>query len=273
MATVNANGIELYYEVHGAGEPLLLIMGLGGTAATWDPQIPAFSREYQVIAFDNRGSGRSEMPAHPYSVHLMADDTAALMDELGIQTANVFGMSMGGMIAQELYHRHGARVRTLMLAGTMAGGPMATFPNAARLQQFAGVRAMLPAAAVEAGLSFFYSEEFIARNKQRLIKRALEQLHLVAPAQSLQKQLMAVLGFNAHGRLHNIRVPTLVMGGTEDKIVPFKNQEMLAKHIPDARFVTFHGAGHGFLFERAEAVNRAVLSFLGEHRTHFVSAK
>ena len=95
----------------------------------------------------------------------------------------------------------------------------------------------------------------------------------MAPPHSLQKQVMAVMGFNAHGLLSKIRVPTLVMGATEDRIVPFPNQQQLAKRIPDARFVPFEGAGHGFLTERATAVNRAVLDFLGEHRTHFVPSK
>ncbi|HEY5625707.1 MAG TPA: alpha/beta fold hydrolase [Dehalococcoidia bacterium] len=273
MPAVRANGIEIYYELHGTGEPVVLIMGLGANITAWDSQLEPLSREYQLIALDNRGAGRSEKPAEPYSIHQMADDTAALMDELGVHTAHVFGMSMGGMIAQEMYHRHGARVRSLILAGTMAGGPMATFPNPKVFQQFVGNGANSMEEAVAEGLKLFYSEQFLAENKDWLVKRAIENMSLMAPPHALQKQVMAVMGFNAHGLLSKIQVPTMVIGGTEDQIVPFPNQQLLANRIPEARFVPFEGAGHGFLTERAVAVNRAVLDFLGEHRTHFVPAR
>ena len=273
MPRVRANGIELYYELHGAGEPVVMIQGLGANVTGWDSQLEALSHEFQLVAFDNRGAGRSEKPAEPYTVHQMADDTAGLMDELGIHTAHVFGMSMGGMIAQEMYHRHGARVRSLILAGTMAGGPMATFPNPRVFQQFAANGASSMKEAVAEGLKLFYSDSFLAENRDWLVERALENMSLMPPPHALQKQVMAVMGFNAHGQLSKIQVPTMVMGGTEDQIVPFPNQQLLAERIPEARFVPFEGAGHGFLTERAVAVNRAVLDFLGEHRTHFVPAE
>ncbi len=273
MATVRANGIEIYYEQHGAGEPVVLIQGLGANVTGWDSQMEPLSREYRLIAFDNRGAGRSEKPAEPYSIHQMADDTAALMDDLGIQTAHVFGMSMGGMIAQEMYHRHGARVRSLILAGTMAGGPMATFPDMNVFQQFVSNGATSMAEAIAEGLKLFYSDKFLEKNKDWLVKRSLKNMSLMAPPHALQKQMMAVMGFNAHGLLSGIKVPTLVMGATDDQIVPFANQQLIAKRIPEARFVPFEGAGHGFLTERAVAVNRAVLDFWGEHRTHSAPAR
>ena len=273
MTTVRANGIDLYYELHGTGEPVVLIQGLGANVTGWDSQLEPLARDYQLIAFDNRGAGRSEKPAEAYSIHQMADDTVALMDELGIPTAHVFGMSMGGMIAQDMYHRHRARVRSLILAGTMAGGPMATFPDTSIFQQFISNGATSMAAAIAEGLKLFYSEKFLAKNKDWLVKRSLANMSLMAPPHALQKQVMAVVGFNVHGLLSKIQAPTLVMGATDDQIVPFANQQLLAKRIPDANFVPFEGAGHGFLTERAVAVNRAVLDFWGEHRTHFAPAR
>jgi len=273
MATVKANGIELYYEVHGAGEPLLLIMGLGANAANWHAQIPILSREFQLIAFDNRGAGRSEKPADAYSIHQMADDTAALMDQLGIQSAHVFGMSMGGMVAQELVLHYPARVRSLILGGTMAGGPTSIRPEPSTIQAFVTLATMPPLQAIETGLSLLYSDAYIAANKTEMVERAIEFAHLMAPPHALQKQVMAVLGFSAHSRLHQVQVPTLLLHGTADKIVPFANSAILLDRIPGARLVEYHGVGHGLLVECAADINREVLAFLRESRTHFVPAK
>ena len=273
MTTVRANGIDLYYEIHGSGEPAVLIQGLGANITGWDLQLEPLSRQYQLIAFDNRGAGRSEKPDEAYSIHQMADDTAALMEELGIQTAHVFGMSMGGMIAQEMYHRHRARVRSLILAGTMAGGPMATFPDMNVFQQFVSNGATSMEEAIAEGLKLFYSEEFLAKNQDWLIQRSLKNMSLMAPPHALQKQVIAVMGFNAHGLPSGIKVPTLVMGATDDQIVPFANQQQIATRIPEARFVPFEGAGHGFLTERAVADNSAVLDFWGKHGTYSPPAK
>jgi pimeloyl-ACP methyl ester carboxylesterase len=272
MPTVKVNGINIYYELHGAGEPLLLIMGLGANATAWEPQIPAFSREYQVIAFDNRGSGRSDKPSEMYSMRQMADDAALLLEDLGINSAHVFGMSMGGMIAQELALQHPSRVRTLVLSSTMAGGPNATFAQPAQIAQFVSLASLPPELAIERGLSFFYSQGFIAENRDSLVERAMRHMHLMAPPQSLQRQVMAVMGFNAHGRLSDIHQPTLSLHGDADVIVPFANSSVLASGISGARMVSYEGVGHGMLLERAAEINAEVLQFLAGHRTHFVPA-
>ena len=267
MPTAKVSDIQVYYEVHGSGEPLLLIMGLGAHANSWEMQIPDFSREHKVIAFDNRGAGRSDKPSQPYTMPQMADDAAGLLDALGIGSAHVYGMSMGGMIAQELALRHPHRVRTLVLGGTMAGLANGIVAGPELLQRWAS-NALLPLEqAVEAGLHFLYSEEFIAANKERLVKRALEMAPLMAPFDSLQRQFMAVARFNAYDRLQEIRVPTLIITGTHDKIVPAANSRILAERIPGARLVELAGAGHGFLAEKAAEANAAVLNFLRRHRS------
>jgi 3-oxoadipate enol-lactonase len=274
MATATVNGIEMYYEAHGPSalpaskaEPLLLIMGLGANATSWERQVPDLSREYQVIAFDNRGAGRSEKPMTPYTMPQMADDAAALLDHLGVDSAHVFGMSMGGMIAQELVLNHPQRVRSLILGATMAGGPRAVIAGPQLIQQWASSAMLPPMQAIENGLRFLYSDEFIAQNKERLVARALSLLHLQAPLHALQRQLMAVVGFNAHSRLGQIRCPTLVATGTDDKIIPAVNSHILAEGILDAELVRFEGAGHGFIAEKAKETNAAVLDFLSRNRS------
>jgi 3-oxoadipate enol-lactonase len=273
MATAKINGIEMYYEVHGPtavaaarAEPLLMIMGLGANATSWEMQVPDFSREHKVVAFDNRGSGRSEKPHAPYTMPQLADDAVGLMDHLGMDSAHVFGMSMGGMIAQELVLNHPKRVRTLILGGTMAGGAGAVLAGPQLIQQWAANALLPPEQAIENGLRFLYSDAFIAKNKERLVKRAIKLAHLQAPLYALQRQVMAVVGFNAHERLKQVRCPTLILTGTEDRIIPPENSRILAEEIEGSELVEFEGAGHGFLAERAAETNAAVLGFIARHR-------
>jgi pimeloyl-ACP methyl ester carboxylesterase len=118
MPHITANGVNLYYEEHGDGEPLILIMGFTVSAVGWYWNVPAFARDFRTIVFDNRGVGRSDKPDAPYSMQMFADDTAGVLDGLGIEQAHVFGISMGGMIAQEFALRYPDRVKTLILGCT-----------------------------------------------------------------------------------------------------------------------------------------------------------
>jgi 3-oxoadipate enol-lactonase len=219
-----------------------------------------------VIAFDNRGAGRSDKPNEPYSMGQMADDAHALLDELDVGPAHIFGMSLGGMIAQELVLRHPRHVRSLVLSGTMAGGPTAMFAGPEVVQHFISLAGMPLAQAVEAGLALLYSEEYAEKNKGELVRRSLLNAHLMAPMYAIQRQFMAMVGFNTVGRLGDIKVPTLVMTGTADRVMPAQNSRVLAEGIPDAQLLEFEGAGHGFLVECTERVNATVLDFLRQNR-------
>jgi len=130
MPTTNANGINLYYEVYGQGEPLLLIMGLSLNSKSWFRTLPALSEHYQVIIFDNRGVGLSDKPNTPYSIELMAEDARAVLDAAGVETAHVYGISMGGMIAQKLAIKYPERIRSLILGCTTSGGVNHVQPGA-----------------------------------------------------------------------------------------------------------------------------------------------
>jgi pimeloyl-ACP methyl ester carboxylesterase len=266
MANAKINEIEIYYEVHGNGEPLLLIMGLGANSTAWVMQIEEFARHHTVIAFDNRDAGRSQRAPAPYSIRQMALDALGLLDHLGVESADVFGMSMGGMIAQELVLAAPKRVRGLVLGGTMAGGPKAVMAGPQLVQQWVSVGAMPREQAFEAGLRFLYSEPFIARNRERLLKRALENAALMSPPDAIQRQFMAVIGFNTYDRLHEVQSPALVLTGTDDKIVPSANSRIIAERIAASRLIEYEGAGHGFIVERAEETNQHVLDFLQPHK-------
>jgi pimeloyl-ACP methyl ester carboxylesterase len=266
MANTTINDVDIYYEVHGAGEPLLLIMGLGANATAWVLQIEELSRHYTVITFDNRDSGRSEKMTGSYSMRQMASDAVGLLDKLSIETAHVFGMSMGGMIAQELVLHYPDRVRSLVLGGTMAGGPQAVMAGPQLIAQWISIAGLPLEQKIEAGLRFLYSDRFIAENKKRLVERSLRNSHLMAPPSALQRQIMAVMGYNVHERLHEIGAPTLVLTGTDDKIVPSENSKILAEGIPAASLIEFEWAGHGFIIEKAKETNTHVLDFLSTHK-------
>jgi pimeloyl-ACP methyl ester carboxylesterase len=266
MATARVNGINIYYETQGKGEPLLLIMGLGANTTGWASQIPVLSREYQVIAFDNRGAGRSDKPNEPYSIGQMADDARGVLDALRIESAHVFGMSLGGMIAQELVLRYPRRVRSLILGGTMAGGPTAVFAGPEVVQQFISLAGLPVIQAIEAGLALLYSDDYVKTHKGELVRRALLNAHLMAPMYAIQRQFMAIIGFNTVSRLGDIVVPALVLSGTADRVMPRQNAQVLVEGIRGAQLVELDGAGHGFLVEKADEVNASVLGFLREQR-------
>lgn len=263
MPFARVNGVNLYYEEHGVGEPVLLIMGFGGNTQGWVGQIPELSRHFHVIAFDNRGAGQSDKPEAPYSMEVFADDAAGLLTYLGIESAHVVGVSMGGMIAQHLALRYPDRVRTLVLGCTTPGGPRAASPSPDVLAAFqAGGREQDPRKAAELAFSYMYSDGFVTRNRERLLQRAEEVAHLRAPEVGLRGHLQAVMGHDTLDRLHEIRVPTLVITGNADPLVPPENSRLIAEHIPGARLVEFPGLKHGFFLEAADEVNGTIIAFV-----------
>jgi pimeloyl-ACP methyl ester carboxylesterase len=267
MPKAKVDDIHLYYEEHGQGEPLLLIMGLGASTLSWSEQIPVFGREFRVIAFDNRGAGRSDKPAVRYSIALFADDTAGLMDALGIESAHVYGQSMGGFIAQELALRYPQRVRTLVLGSTSCGGRQAVAAPPENLAGIGMMNVLSPREAAEKGLPLLYSEEFIARHHDALIQRSLRESELRPPLEAFGRQIQAAVRHNTFDRLPDIRCPTLVITGSDDKVVPADNSRILAERIPGAALAVLPGAGHGYLLEKAAESNTVVLEFLRRHRT------
>ena len=267
MPTAKVDDIQLYYEEQGHGEPLLLIMGLGASIMGWSEQIPTFSREVRVIAFDNRGAGRSDKPAVRYTIALFADDTAGLMDALGIESAHVYGQSMGGFIAQELALRHPQRVRTLVLGSTSCGGRQTIVGSPENLAIMGMMNTLSPREAAEKGLLILYSEEFIRRHHDALIERSLREAELRPPPDAFGRQVQAAIRHETFGRLPDIRCPTLVITGSDDKVVPADNSRILAQRIPGAELAILPDAGHGYLVEKAAESNAIVLEFLRRHRT------
>jgi len=266
MPKANVNGINIHYKVHGQGEPLALIQGFGGGHQGWFFQTRAFKNYYRVVTFDNRGVGKTDKPREPYTIKTMADDVIALMDYLGIDKAHILGASMGGMIAQEVVLNYPERVGKLVLVVTHAG-----------IDEESEVSLeMLKALGFEEG----YSEEGTANSDLGRLMRAvislsfnkrLSKLILVPLAhvytrivgvKGLTGQFEAIKDYYTQDRLHMIKAPTLVMTGTEDKLMPPGSSEVLASMIPDAKLVRVEGGSHAFHLEMSGRFNKEVLDFL-----------
>jgi len=262
MPHIQANDINIYYESHGEGEPLFLIAGLGATHHLWELQAPSFARWYQVVTFDNRGAGDSAKPSEPYSVALFADDTAALMDALGIQRAHVYGQSMGGIIAQEFALRHPQRLRCLVLGCTTFGGPNSVLPTPQAAALLSGMPNLPQEQAVERVLELFYSTRYRREHVEEARRRIQSYFPLRTPPDAYARQLVACLTFDAYERLAQIVAPTLVINGAEDALIPPENSRIMAQRIPGAELVLFPEVGHLFFHEVPEKADAAVVDFL-----------
>lgn len=248
------DGCRLFFETHGdrSAEPLVLLEGMGGDIPGWRRNIPNLAKELFVVAYDFRGNGRSDEPPGPCTMTMFVDDTVALMDELRLDSAHVYGQSFGGMVAQELALAHPTRVRSLVLACTHAGG-----------SHVVRSRAKVPKDAPWLGL---YSRAFAEANPDHVAEDlrvgSAQPKHPVGG----RRQWEAMQRSDSYDRLPQITAPTLVLHGTQDRTVDPENARVLASRIPGAELLLLEGAGHVYHSEQPEAADAAVLDFVGRHR-------
>lgn len=263
MATTTRDGVKLHYERHGdAGEPLLLVMGLGGPLEFWEFQVPVLARHHRVAIYDNRGVGRSDKPAGPYDIATLADDAVAILDACDFARAHVVGLSMGGMIAQELAIRYSDRVGAMVLAATYARPDEDARKMGA--SQSLDPKTIEPKQMFKFLMSMVLTPEFIARERTWL-RATRERILVNFTVEGLVAQLAAVMAHDSVEKLQHVTAPTLVMKPAADKLVPPRSSDELAALIPGATLQTFDGASHGFNVEQADKFNRAVLDFLASH--------
>jgi len=257
-----APGFRMRYEIHGAGDPLVLVNGLGSDLTEWLYQIPIFSARYRVIAFDNRGAGKSGAPPGPYTTAQMADDAAALLNELGIVRAHFLGVSLGGMIAQQIALRHPGTVDRLVLACTAPGGAHSIRPSPEAMAAFARDPYADLEAQIRRTIPYLYTERYCRERPEEVEAFVGRRLAVPADPAGTAAQLSAAVGHDAGERLAQIAVPVLVITGTEDLLVPPENSRRIAERIPGARLVLLPGAPHRLFAENADTFNREVLAFL-----------
>jgi pimeloyl-ACP methyl ester carboxylesterase len=268
MPKTRVADIDIYYETYGGGDPLLLIMGLGGGSSLWWRQVAFFSPEYEVTVYDSRGVGCSDKPDIPYSMDMLVGDAAGLLESLGIASAQVYGVSMGGMVAQELALRHPKLVSSLILGSTTCGGSHAVMPPQETLQKLFSIMSLSPEEAVKVSTSVTFSAGFIERHPQKIREWLIKGAESLPSPMGFRRQAEAVAGFDTYDRLRQISAPTLILAGTEDQLIPAENSRILASRIPNAELVFFEGAGHGYLWEAEEEANRVVRGFLHRHPIH-----
>jgi 3-oxoadipate enol-lactonase len=261
MPLVEVNGIRLRVEEEGQGTPLLLIMGLGASLETWVAQRAAFAGRHRVILFDNRGAGESDSPPPPWTVPDMAADAVGVLDALGIARAHVLGVSMGGMIAQEMAIRRPERVDRLVLAVSF-GRPdplrraFLLFRRWARLQGADLVQEGV------ANLPWLVSPR-VLNDPDRLeqILGVVGTMPLMT-ADAYAHQIDAILEHDTLSRLDRVRAPTLVLAAGEDVLTPVALSREIAAAIPGARLEVLPQGAHAVQIEDPERFNAAVLDFL-----------
>jgi pimeloyl-ACP methyl ester carboxylesterase len=259
MAFLENQGARIYWDEQGRGEPVLLIMGLGYPSNLWHRTRPALNERYRTIALDNRGSGQSEAPSGPYPIALMAADAAAALDAAGLERAHIFGLSMGGMIAQEFALQYPWRVRSLILGCTSPGGPHAVRAEK-HVTEILMARNLTPEEAAKAMLPYVYD----AGTPSERIEEDLSIRRKWFPRpEAYMAQLQGILAWEAYSRLEKIAAPTLVIHGRSDQLVPAGNGELIATRIPGAELVMLPHASHIFTTDQPEASLKAILGFLG----------
>jgi len=254
--------VEIYWESHGEGDPLLIISGVGGSTWSYVESIAAWSPHFRVLVFDNMGGGLSSKPDRPYTMAEMADHAAAVLDGTDAERAYVVGLSMGGMIAQELALRHPIRVCALVLGCTHCGGSERIPPAPEVIQRFADNQGLSPEEIVEKNLRLMITEEFWQSGSESL--RSYRERQFMAPIQpdyALQRQLEAIRRFDTCNRLADIKAPTLIFTADRDLLVPPENGRILASRIPGAEIKDLTNSGHLIHLESAEAFHQSVLKF------------
>jgi 3-oxoadipate enol-lactonase len=263
MPAVKVGDVSIYYEMHGDGECLVLISGMGGNTTMWQWAIPIFSPKFRMVTFDARGSGQSDKPDIPYTMEMMADDLAELLDAIDIDAAHILGLSMGGMIAQHFALSYSKRVKSLILGCTSCGGPRVTMlcPEVMKVYDMFRVSKLTPQEFITESVRLGYTQDFLHKNPGLVQQTTAAMTEHPIPADVWIHYVQALMNHDTFDYLSEIKAPTLVIHGDGDRCVPVENARILAARIPRSELVIFKNTGHMFAEEGREFV-RAILEFL-----------
>lgn len=263
MSYAQLQNFKLFYESHGAGEPLVLIAGFASGAWNWFKQVDALSKDFQVITFDPRGVSRSEIETDiPVSIQTIADDVNELLDHLKIEKANILGASFGGFVAQEFALEYPERVRKLILACTSFGGKNHVAPSMEVLAAFASTDGLNTLDGVKKYIIPAFTPEFVKARPDEVETVCNLREQNVVPENVYFQQLQSATTFDTESRISNIEAETLILTGDGDAVVPMRNSENLAKLIPHSTLKIFKNGSHMFFIEKSEEFNTTVKDFI-----------
>jgi 3-oxoadipate enol-lactonase len=250
MTQITVGDIDINYEIKGSGKPLLMIMGLSFSLRDWGKKFTELlAKHYQLILFDNRDAGLTSPSPRPYSIVDMAEDAAGLLDALNIPKAHVFGVSMGGAIAQQFALKYPDRLDKLMLGCTMAGG------KCSQMGDIGGVMS----GQIE---KLLFTPTFIQTHSEELTEFFTETTPFYSKGDALHRQLQAFATHDTCDRLTNIRATTLIITGDKDIAIPRSNSDLLATKIPNAKLEVIADAAHGFAYSHADTTADLTRLFL-----------
>ena len=262
MPKVKCNDINMYYEVKGSGSPLVMIQGLSANLDWWDPKlVEAVTKKYQTIFFDNRGVGRTDAPKTEYSIKMFADDTAKLMDNLKIQKARIVGVSMGGMIAQELAASYPQKVEKLVLWSTSPGASKSVIASPKVLGVLASGGQQTSEQIVKNTIPLLFTEEFLKKDPEYVKRFTAILMKAPISPDAFGRQVKAIMTWDVYDRLAKFKMPTLVVAGKKDILIPPQNAKIIADRIPGAKLVYFDKSAHAIL-EEADKLTTTLLGFL-----------
>ncbi|GGM42080.1 alpha/beta hydrolase [Paraliobacillus quinghaiensis] len=262
---IEANGIDFYYEIHGEGQPLLLLEGLGYGSWMWYKQVKELSKHFKVIIIDNRGVGYTDKPDEEYSIEMFADDAAAVLTKLGITKAHILGVSMGGFIAQQFAVSYPKMVDKLILCSTSFGGPNSVpIPPDTLRMMMNGEGGETSSASAREAVSVALHSETSDKNAAIIDWIIKSKAENAQPKYAYQRQLMAGASFNGENWTSSIKAETLILAGKGDRVVPYQNAEMLNEKIISSRLEIIDKGGHVFFMEEPEKTNQLIVDFLTE---------
>ena len=262
MPRVSVNGLKIFYEIEGDGEPVVLIPGFAAGRWIWFKQTPELSRNFRVTVFDPRGVSASDKPEGPQTIGQLADDVAALLQTIGIDSAHIVGASFGGFVAQEFALKYPAMTRKLVLCCTSFGGPNHVSPGLETLAALASTKKLNSEERMRANLLLAFTPEYVQTEVAEVDRIVQLRATNEVPEHIYLSQLQAAVNFNAESRVQQITCPTLVLSGDADVIVPVQNSLNLAGKIPGAMLCIIHGGSHTFFIEQAREFNNIVTDFL-----------
>ncbi len=265
MPWMENNGVRIYYELYGYGLPIVFFSGVGGGTWSWYKQISYFEKKYEIVVYDNRGSGRSDKPREPYSMEDFVSDGCAILNKLAMWKVFIVGVSMGGMIAQTFALKYPERVMGMVLGATHCGGSIRIAPSPEVLACFMDNEGLSEEEIIDKNVTILFGPKFLLEHQEEV--EEYKRVHLsvgIQPQYALENQLGAIREFSCCNELHKLDVPTLIIAGESDVLVPVENSKILEERLPNSRVVLLPEAGHAIHIEAADVFNRLVDDFFSE---------